>query len=1003
MEKGANTGLHIRQSAAVDTTPPKVDNVWIPSRPQRGDTYGLGDRVMVLVSFDEEVTVTWQGDAGPPPVRLALGIGTATRYAVPNSCEGQRGGHPRCGGPVGGIWFVYDIEAADHDPDGLSIDSAAIRLRGTRIRDRAGNDADLSLGPHVVVDDPAQKVDGSLDHPPMVSTMGLNSAPRSNDTYELGEEIRVIVWYDENVTVTGQPTLALAIGSRIREAAFYGAAPFQQGALFFGYRVQATDVDTNGLSIGADALRLNGSHIRDDSGNDVPTDLAAWAVMDDPQHKVDGSTRHSPGVRLVALVSEPVQVDTYGRGETIEVRIEYSERLYIFSPSGGPGPFELTIQVGGAERRVGEEFGVFRYEVQASDHDPDGISIPADALRLHEGVEIYDFTGRDVTELLDLNLGAHAITNDPSHKVDGRQLSAIGTLTSLTLLAGHEATMVDLTEVFQGLILSSSAVSSNPEVAAVTTSRTVLTVSPGVEGTATIEVIARNATDMATFAFEVMVVTDPAEVRVLQHTLAAFGRNLLASVTGAVEGRFEAAPRHTHLTIAGQQLPVRTSPVGVSDGTGAAFGADAALRAPRMPAVTFPGKRSAGRLRGDNLLRGSHFLLALDGERADDDASGTGRPPGAQWTVWGAGDVQSFSGEPEDDASYDGNLLAGHVGVDVGGERWLAGTVVSRSTGQAVYGFSGYGTSGFGAGELTMTLTSVSPYLRWSPRDGTTVWTIVGVGAGSVNNLRRLLGDRQEVGELSMWLGVVGGRQTLASGTVELALRGDAGVVRLATGDGAEVIDGLAATVQRYRIGMETSYTRRWRGVTVTPLAVVGARHDSGDGQTGNGLELEVGVRVAHAGTGFGLEARGRMLAMHTTGRYRERGLGVTALWTPGGTSGRGLSVAVTPQWGTPASGTSTLWRDQVFGGRLPRFANDAASVDTRVGYGVAFWGGRLVTPFSELAIRRTDSRRLRVGLRLTSQAHTTAPLNVEVAGERTDTAWGWADHRLALTGSLAF
>ncbi|MXY25648.1 MAG: hypothetical protein F4Y45_14170 [Acidobacteria bacterium] len=980
----------------------------IQSRPQRGDTYGLGNRVTVQVVFDEEVTMMWQG-GGPPPLRLALEIGNETRYASIDSCVGQRRGHYRCGGPIEGFWADYYIQAGDYDPDGLSIEVNAIRLNGTRIRDLAGNDADVSLGPHAVVDDPIHKVDGGLDHPPMISSMGLNTVPKANDTYGLGEEIRVIVWFDEHVTVTGAPTLAIEIGSQIREATHY-PAKFDPEAHFFAYRVQATDVDTNGISVGADALRLNGGSIRDDSGNDVPTDLAAWAITDNPRHKVDGRAVYAPGVDLVAVLSEPLHDDTYGRGETIEVRIEFDETLFFFGPSGHE-PFELAIQVGGVKKRA-SGVGLFRYEVQVSDYDPDGISIPPDALRFVGGWTIYDGQGRDVTDLMDFNLGAHAITNDPSHRVDGRPLTAVGT-PPLRLLAGHEATAVDLSQVFHGLIVSATAVSSNPEVAAVAISDAVLTVSPLLEGTATIDVTARNATEVANAHLEVTVVTDPAETIVLQHTLAAFGRNLLASVTRTIEGRFDATPRQTTLMIAGRQLPLGTSGA-VSDGAGRsvpmaglAHSADSTLPASDRPAM-FPGSPPAGRLRGGDLLRGSQFLLALDDQGTADESGGAAEPPAVRWTVWGGGDLQSFEGEPADDAAYDGHLLAGHVGLDVGTERWLAGTVVSRSTGQASYGFSGYGNepvgAGTGAGELTMTLTSVQPYLRWSPRDGTSVWTIAGAGTGSVHNLRRLVGDRQETGELSMRLGVVGGRQTLVSpGQTELAVRGDAGVVQLATGDGEEVIDGLSATVQRYRIGMEVSHTQQARAADATSFVVVGARHDSGDGLTGNGLELEGGVRVTHAGTGLGIEARGHMLAMHTTHRYQERGLSVMTLWTPGGTSGQGLSVAVTPQWGTGAGG-ATLWRDHLAGRRsLGEFVNDAASVDTRVSYGMALGAGRMVMPFSELAIRRADSRRLRVGMSVTSAPHMSAPLNVEVAGERIVMTSGWSYNRLALTGGLGF
>ena len=65
---------------------------------------------------------------------------------------------------------------------------------------------------------------------------------------------------------------------------------------------------------------------------------------------------------------------------------------------------------------------------------------------------------------------------------------------------------------------------------------------------------------------------------------------------------------------------------------------------------------------------------------------------------------------------------------------------------------------------MATTLTSVQPYLRWTPRRGAAVWTILGAGGGSVENVRAHVGDRREESALSMRLGVVGGRRVPGAG-----------------------------------------------------------------------------------------------------------------------------------------------------------------------------------------------------------------------------------------------
>ena len=67
----------------------------------------------------------------------------------------------------------------------------------------------------------------------------------------------------------------------------------------------------------------------------------------------------------------------------------------------------------------------FVYEVQAPDHDPDGISIREDALRPLEGTVVRDFHDREIT---DFSLGNHTITNHPLHKVDGSRAAPVPVL-----------------------------------------------------------------------------------------------------------------------------------------------------------------------------------------------------------------------------------------------------------------------------------------------------------------------------------------------------------------------------------------------------------------------------------------------------------------------------------------------------------------------------------------------------------------------------------------------
>ena len=112
--------------------------------------------------------------------------------------------------------------------------------------------------------------------------------------------------------------------------------------LGFHYRIQADDLDTDGISIAANALKLNGATIQDSGGNPAELGLGEHKVdgsIDDGEHKVDGSIDHSPVVRRVWIESSPGSGDTYTRGETIRIALQFSEPVAVI----GVPQLELTI------------------------------------------------------------------------------------------------------------------------------------------------------------------------------------------------------------------------------------------------------------------------------------------------------------------------------------------------------------------------------------------------------------------------------------------------------------------------------------------------------------------------------------------------------------------------------------------------------------------------------------------------------------------------------------
>ena len=182
----------------------------------------------------------------------------------------------------------------------------------------------------------------------------------------------------------------------------------------------------------------------------------------------------------------------------------------------------------------------------------------------------------------------------------------------------------------------------------------------------------------------------------------------------------------------------------------------------------------------------------------------------------------------------------------------------------------------------------------------------------------------------------------------------------------------------------------------LTPFVEAAGRRDGGDGLSGAGLELAGGVR--YRAPSLELEARGRWLAAHTEAGARERGVSVTARAGPGA-HGRGLSLLVSPRWGAETGGAQALWQEEM-PGLSAGTGGEAASLDARVGYGLALTPRGpltprgLLTPFAETGLGGGDRQRLRLGTRFDASG---MDLGVEFAGERVENGGAAPEHALTL------
>ena len=590
--------------------------------------------------------------------------------------------------------------------------------------------------------------------------------------------------------------------------------------------------------------------------------------------------------------------------------------------------------------------------------------------------------------------------------------AAAGVLPDINLVAGGEPALVDAATSFTGTTLVFSA-SASGDAVSVSVAGGHVTVAPLMEGEAMVTVTATNTAGQASQSFNATVSTDAAESDALENTVAAIARSTLASVTSAVGARFQAermgAPASSAAAFAqgsaGLFAPGSAGPFGGWAQPGMSFRAavpggaqgNVDYQAGLYGANSF-GYGPAMRSGGLQQLNGMSFAIPMN-------AAGSGSAvwtPAAEWTFWGHVDRQAFDGD-----GFDGDLTSFYVGADANfGDNWLAGVALSRSSGDADYKFNSAAASG--TGDLDTDMVSVLPYVRWSIDDMAEVWAIAGAGWGDVD-LKRSANAQESDADLSMWMLSAGGRRTLASGDEwNFALTGDAGILEMQTDGGTGIIDDMNVSVGRVKLGLEGERVIvADGGDRFAVFGQVGGRHDSGDGETGSGVELMGGVRYDTAGR-IRLEAKARLLSLHSAGGYEENGVSLSAIVRPR-SDGSGASLALSSYLGAGMSANNAaLEQGYGYPGRIEDFGpeTDAWGMDARIGYALPVRRlSGLLTPFASFDMAGNNGRGMRMGLRYDLAGKGSATmLNFEFTGGQEYDRYRREVHNMVqLRGELRF
>ena len=958
---------------------PGVTGLAVTDAPAGG--WGAGDTVTVTLTFAEPVTVE-----GAPSVALSFG-GVERRAAY------ARGS----GGPA--LTFGYTLAGADGGHGAVGVVADSLSLGGGSIVSAGG-------GLPVALAHGGTGSAGVRSAPATVTGVAVVSDAGGDRTYGLGDTIRVRVTFDRTVDVTGSPRVKIKMDPRWGEFWAGYASGGGTAALTFAYTVVEPNTAPTGIAVLANTLEANGGTIAS-AGTQSDASLAHAGLAHDAAHRVDWRlappAEGQPSVTGVAVVSDAGSDDTYLLGDTIRVRLTFSEAVEV---TGSPG---LTIKM---DPRWGEKRAVyegatgtatlaltFAWTVVEPNYAPQGIAVLVNTLALNGGTIRSAATGADAA------LGHAGLGHDPKHKVDWRPVLSVADAEAREGVDEAVAFEVSLSRAFTGSghrVRVSYATADGTATAGedyTATSGTLVFVAGETSKTVRVPILDDGHDEGAeTFLLRLSNVVgaragDLEATGTIRNTdkmpkawLARFGRTVAEQVVDAVGARLD-APRAAggQATLGGQALP------SWAPGSGSAAGADASAANDNQPAAAgFVGDAAARR----DAERLGRWLAGTD-ERNDEaqakDRSMTGREVlastafsltaapedgGASVALWGRGASSSFSGR-DGPLTVDGEVTSATLGADWRTGRWLLGAMVKHSIGEGSYSGDG------GSGSVENTLTGIYPYAAVDVSARLRAWAAAGLGEGTLT----LTPKNPETGEddpaletdMSLGMAALGARGNLvepADGSgFRLDLEADAFWVRTSS----EKARGLAAAeadVTRLRLGLDGGYAFALPGAgsgtgdggaTLEPTFELGLRHDGGDAETGWGVDIGGGLRWHAPALGLSAEVSGRGLVAHEAAGLKDRGVSGSLAWDPDPASDRGPSLTLTQTLGAQAAGGA----DALLGRQTlaDLTANDngfeSRRLELRLGYGLPALGDRF-TSTPELGVALSDAaREYRLGWRL--------------------------------------
>ena len=391
-------------------SPYRAHKTEIVSTPRDGSTYHYGENIDVALTFNAAVYVPPGGSV------IAIRVGDTADGSTYRAAEYHSGSQ------TNRLVYRYQVQLDDADPDGIGVDVGGPDSGfGGVVPTIVASLGILPVHDYYpgLADDHHHRVDGSFH----VADVQITSSPEHEDGYRVGEDMDVTLTFTADAYASDDSVVAIRVGD---DGPGYRRAAYVSGSgtnrLTYRYRVQLADYDADGISVPSSGLVRELPTTSAALGS-IPVSRDYTGLDEDAGHKVDGSFR----VTGVAITSKPEHGDTYRVGEDIDVTMNFSADAYtsgsvvaIRVGDSAPGNYRPARYVSGS----GTDKLIYRYRVQLTDHDADGISVDVGGPPSGFGERVP--TTSPELGSVPVARNYSGIPDDAGHKVDGAVTVAFG-------------------------------------------------------------------------------------------------------------------------------------------------------------------------------------------------------------------------------------------------------------------------------------------------------------------------------------------------------------------------------------------------------------------------------------------------------------------------------------------------------------------------------------------------------------------------------------------------